>query len=120
MSKHIVETKKITDVLQYVKPDSFVIFDIDNTLITSVQEFGFQAYFSYTVERFMQQGFSKADAIKKSSEAFVAIQNQIDSKWKITSSTQKIKFFLLNHSLIRIRLVSIKYQKPVVFFLKNL
>lgn len=76
----IIEIKKITDILNYVNQDSLVVFDIDNTLIQSVQEFGGQSHFFSTIKRFKKQGLKECDAIKKSSVAWTEFQDYISYK----------------------------------------
>ena len=39
-NKKIIESKKIADVFNHVEKGTFVVFDIDNTLIDTVQDFG--------------------------------------------------------------------------------
>ncbi len=64
MSK-IIDTKKITDVLKYVNKKTLVIFDVDNTLIETVQSFGSSSWFDHTVGRFQKIGFDPIQSVKK-------------------------------------------------------
>ena len=76
----IIESNKITDVLNYITPKSLVLFDIDNTLIESIHEFGGHAWFLFMVERFKEQGLQEPVAIKKSSATFTQMQDVLTFK----------------------------------------
>jgi len=78
--KKIIESKRIVDVLQYITPDTLVIFDIDNTLIEPVQPFGGHAWFLNLVQRFKRQGLQEFDAILKASEILKKMQAYISFK----------------------------------------
>lgn len=76
----ILESKKITDVLSYVRPETLVLFDIDNTLVEPVQEFGSYTWFGTVIQRFEKQGFDRITAERKSSAAFTQIQEHVSFK----------------------------------------
>lgn len=65
MSK-LIESKKIADVLNYAEKDTLVLFDVDNTLIWSVEEFGSQPWFVHIFNQFQKKGFCPVESMEKS------------------------------------------------------
>jgi hypothetical protein len=76
MSK-IIESNKISDVLKYVDEKTLVLFDIDNTLIWSVEEFGSLEWSTHTSGRLCKNGMSLDEAITKTCTIFLQIHDLI-------------------------------------------
>jgi FMN phosphatase YigB (HAD superfamily) len=53
----IIESDRLATVLDYIDPDTLVIFDIDNTLAHPTQELGSDQWFCYKVNEKMAEGF---------------------------------------------------------------
>ena len=62
-SSAIVETKDISDVLRYVKPNTLVLFDIDNTLIEPLQTLGSDQWFSWRIQYYAKKGYDPSQAV---------------------------------------------------------
>ena len=79
MSK-IIESKKIIDVLNHVNKNTLVLFDIDNTLIWSIEEFGSLEWSSHISSQFHKDGLDIVEAIRKSCAIFEQIGDLISFK----------------------------------------
>ncbi|MFH0898800.1 MAG: DUF2608 domain-containing protein [bacterium] len=76
----IIEHSKIIEITSYVRPETLVLFDIDNTLIQPVQVFGGHAWFHDTIKRLEKRGLPGPEVQQKASEFFTAIQDSITLK----------------------------------------
>lgn len=79
MSK-IIESKKIIDVLDHVDKNTLALFDIDNTLIWSVEEFGSYEWSCYMSSRFCKNGIDLIEAMRKTCDIFGQIGDLISFK----------------------------------------
>ena len=57
------QTNKIVDVFKYIDDKTLVIFDIDNTLIEAVQEFGSYAWMCSMTSRLQKKGLKDQNAV---------------------------------------------------------
>ena len=80
MMSKIIESNKITDVLKHVDEKTLVVFDIDNTLIDTVQEFGGYAWSINMTKRFLDKGFDFSEALVKSYALLGDVIEEIDFK----------------------------------------
>jgi len=79
MSK-IIESKKIIDVLNHVSKDTLVLFDVDNTLIWSAEEFGSLEWSSHISGRFHKNGLDIVEAMRKSCQIFEQVEDLVSFK----------------------------------------
>jgi FMN phosphatase YigB (HAD superfamily) len=79
MSK-IIESKKIIDVLNHIDDKTLVVFDIDNTLIDTVQNFGGYAWSCHVTKRFQDKGFDFPVALMKSYNILAQMIEFVDFK----------------------------------------
>ena len=71
----IIEVKQMQEMKTHLKPDTLIIFDIDNCLIEPKQLLGSDQWGSYQIEKYQKQGLSKEEACKKVQFEFTSIQN---------------------------------------------
>lgn len=62
----IIESKKISDILNHVEEGTLAVFDIDNTLIDTVQNFGGYAWSCHVTKKLQEKGFEFPDALIRS------------------------------------------------------
>ncbi len=74
------QTNKIVDIFKYIDDKTLVIFDIDNTLIETIQEFGSYAWSCCMTSRFQAKGYGIQDAMKRSCAAFAQIEEFVEFK----------------------------------------
>lgn len=70
----IHEITSIKEILPHVNAETFLVFDLDNTLIEPVQSYGSDQWFEAMVERFKKQGKTEAEAIEAAVIPWVKIQ----------------------------------------------
>lgn len=68
------EVTSIRQVLPAIRPQTLVIFDLDNTLMEPVQTLGSDQFFSYLVRQGTQSGLSEPVAKEKAIQISAAIQ----------------------------------------------
>lgn len=88
-SAEIIEVKHLTDLKKQLKPETLVIFDLDNTLMEPVQDLGTDHWGSYQIQKYMKQGLSKEAACKKVQFEWMAVQNITQVK-PVEPSTPKL------------------------------
>lgn len=71
----IVETFHFDEIKKYLEPDTLVILDIDNTLITPIQEVGSDQWFSHRRDWYGLQGYSADQALEMALAEWEAVQN---------------------------------------------
>lgn len=59
----IIESDKIESVLDYISPETLVIFDIDNTLAHPIGELSSDEWFCYLVNQKMNEGYDYITAV---------------------------------------------------------
>lgn len=101
----IIESKYIIDILQYVTPQSLVIFDIDNTLIEPVQTFGSHAWFMHIKKTFKKQGLPEKEAMMKASAALLRIQDDLSFKM-VEPDTIRVIEILKNNAITTMAMTS--------------
>ncbi len=76
----ILQTNKIINALHHITDDSLVIFDIDNTLIETIQEFGSYAWMCVMTNKLQEKGWEYQAAIHKTASAFEYIKDIVAFK----------------------------------------
>lgn len=71
----IIEIKNLSDCRDHIKPDTLVIFDIDNTIFEPVQSLGTDQWFGYRMVQLENGGFCHAEALHLTRAEWIAIQN---------------------------------------------
>lgn len=71
----IIETHHIDLIGSFVNKDTFIIFDIDNTLMEPVQELGTDQWFYHQWLTYENEGMSKRDALERALKEWTAIQS---------------------------------------------
>jgi hypothetical protein len=74
LEAEIIEIKKIDECLEHAKPEMLILFDIDNTLMETTQTLGSDQWFSHRIEEYVNQGFSKEEALLVTRFEWVSIQ----------------------------------------------
>ncbi|MFL5811955.1 MAG: DUF2608 domain-containing protein [Bdellovibrionia bacterium] len=59
------EVRSMRDILGFINPRGFVVFDIDNTITEPVQTIGSDQFFSYLVEKGKASGLAEKDAVEQ-------------------------------------------------------
>jgi len=72
--RNIIEIQSIREVIPYLNPDTHLFLDLDNTLLTSVSEFGSDRWERFMVEQFIQNGFSEEEAADRACQIWKAVQ----------------------------------------------
>jgi len=70
----IIEIHSILEVLPFLDADTHLFLDLDNTLLTSVLEFGSERWEKYLIQHFVQEGISEKEAIERACEIWKAVQ----------------------------------------------
>lgn len=76
----IVESNRINDVFNHVEEETLIAFDIDNTLIDTVQNFGGYAWSLNVTKRLQDKGFDFPVALLKSYNILAQILEFVDFK----------------------------------------
>ncbi len=71
----IVEINQMDQVYNYLKPNTLVIFDIDNTIIEPVQTLGSDQWFGHRISHWSDQGLEPDEAVEKALSEWMAVQN---------------------------------------------
>ncbi len=72
----IIEVSHFEEIKEYAQPDTLLILDIDNTLITTAQEVGSDQWFSHRRKwYFEQQGCDQQEALERALAEWEAVQN---------------------------------------------
>ncbi|MEX1013517.1 MAG: DUF2608 domain-containing protein [Waddliaceae bacterium] len=70
----IVESGRFSDLLDYLKEDTWVILDIDNTLIEPIQTLGSDQWFRYRIKWYKEQGYDDHNSLLKALDEWQAVQ----------------------------------------------
>lgn len=92
----IFEIKNMNELYKYLKPEAFIIFDIDNTLMEPAQELGNDQWFRYQIKKYEENGLSKEAALRKTVAEWHAIQN-ITQMLLAENGSEKIIHHLQSH-----------------------
>lgn len=71
----IIEIQSIHEVLPYIDPQTLVVFDIDNTLISTKQMAGGDVWFHYSLDKYASQGFGINEAVAKTLPDYMQLQH---------------------------------------------
>lgn len=71
----IVEINHMDQVYNYLKPNTLVIFDIDNTIMEPVQTLGSDQWFRHRIAYWIDHGIDPEEALEKALSEWMAIQN---------------------------------------------
>lgn len=71
---HITEIHSIRQTLDFLDEESHVFFDIDNTLLTSVHDFGGERWEHFMIQHFIEEGATEEDASERASHIWKAVQ----------------------------------------------
>lgn len=99
LAAEIIETNDIHDIKNYIKPETLVIFDIDNTLIEPVQTLGSDQWFYHRLESSIAKGTNKNDALHKTIAEWSAIQ-QVTKVKEVQPGTKELIAELQNKGYI--------------------
>jgi hypothetical protein len=71
----VIETPHFNEVKKYIKPETLVILDIDDTLLLPTQTLGTDAWFLYRIEQHKKEGMKHKDAFEKALAEWQAIRH---------------------------------------------
>lgn len=89
LTSKVFEIKKIEELKNFLKPDTLVVFDIDNTLIEPLQILGSDQWFDSKIKFYKKQGLSRQQAFQKTYDEYYQIQSITDSR-TVEKNTPKI------------------------------
>ncbi len=69
----IIESKKMSEILKDVTPDSLVVFDLDNTIMQAGQTLGSDQWFDHRIEQQKAKGIAVEEAVKTAVKEWEAI-----------------------------------------------
>ncbi len=72
----IKEANDFSTVLDHLEKDTLFVFDLDNTLIETVQHLGSDQWVCHQVDRFVKEGLSWEEAFEKVLPQYIAVQNR--------------------------------------------
>ena len=75
LQAEILEIKNMDQVYNYLKPNTLIIFDIDNTLIEPVQSVGSDQWFRHRIAYWIDHGMEQEVALEKALADWMAVQN---------------------------------------------
>lgn len=87
----MIEIKSIRELLPFVDAKTHVFLDLDNTILTSVSEFGSEGWEQFLVNVFRQNGMNEEDAVEKGSHIWKAVQTVSDIQFVEEETAQVIK-----------------------------
>ncbi len=71
----IVEISHMDQVYNYLKPNTLIIFDIDNTILEPVQTLGSDQWFRHRIAYWIDHGIDPERALEKALSEWMAVQN---------------------------------------------
>ncbi len=74
MTKQIVDIHSIEEVPRFLEDETHIFLDIDNTLMTTISEFGSEPWERFMIEHFILEGVGEKEAIARASGLWKAIQ----------------------------------------------
>ncbi len=74
LNAKIIEIKNIKEIHNYTKDVELVVFDLDNTLIETVQQLGSDQWFFHSIQHYIKEGLSKKEAFENVFRKWIGIQ----------------------------------------------
>jgi hypothetical protein len=74
----IIETAHFDEIVNYVKPNTLILVDIDDTLLIPVQTVGTDVWFCHRVKQHQEKGLSFTDALEKAIQEWEAVRKITD------------------------------------------
>ncbi len=74
LQSEIIEIHNMSEIHQYIKPNTLIVFDIDNTLLEPSQELGSDQWFYRQFEKYLESGMLLKSALNKTLDEWHAIQ----------------------------------------------
>lgn len=71
---NIIEIQSIREVLPFLDDRTHLFFDLDNTILTSVSEFGGERWEKFMVEHFVETGMNRKEASNRATHLWKAVQ----------------------------------------------
>ncbi len=87
----IKNISSIKELQTHVRPESFVIFDLDNTVFESAYFFGGDQWFRYRVQDLIAEGYSKEEAVSCMAVEWTKAQGVIQMKLVEEGAKELIK-----------------------------
>ncbi len=78
MKADIFEIHSLWEVLPHLQDDTHLFLDIDNTLLTSISEFGSERWERFMIQLFLDTGMSEKQAIHRACQLWKAVQTVSD------------------------------------------
>lgn len=75
VSAEIIETNSIHDLKKYIRPETLVLLDIDNTLMEPTQTLGSDQWFCHRIDYHENLGLNANDALEKALSEWMSIQS---------------------------------------------
>jgi len=74
LQSEIIEIHNMSEIHQYIKPNTLIVFDIDNTLLEPAQELGSDQWFYRQFEKYLESGMLLKSALNQTLAEWHAIQ----------------------------------------------
>jgi hypothetical protein len=78
MAGNIFEIHSLWEVLPHLEKDTPLFLDVDNTLLTSVSEFGSDRWERFMIELFVDLGMKQGEATRRACQLWKAVQTVSD------------------------------------------
>lgn len=75
MRREIIEIQHIEQMLSFLDEKTHVFFDIDNTIIMPIHDFGSEHWENFLAKHFMSEGVPEKEAINRASHLWRAVQS---------------------------------------------
>ena len=75
LNAKIIEVKNFSEINEHIKPDTLIIYDIDNTLIHLAQSLGGDTWFQNHKTMLMNQGFTFEQALDLTLDKWIRVQS---------------------------------------------
>jgi len=89
MTNNLFEIQSIREILPYLDDQTHLFLDIDNTLLTSVSEFGSERWERFMIDHFISQGIPEDEAVSRGCHLWKAVQTVSEIQW-VEDETQAI------------------------------
>lgn len=89
MVKHILEIGSIGEVLPHLDEKTHLFLDVDNTLFTSISEFGSEPWERFMIQHFIREGVPEKEAANRASKIWKAVQIVSEIQF-VEPMTQKV------------------------------
>jgi hypothetical protein len=87
----ILEIHSIQEVLPFLDDKTHLFLDLDNTVLTSVSEFGSERWERFLINHFMQMGMTKKEATDRGCQLWKAVQTVSDIQFVEEETASFIK-----------------------------